>query len=312
MGAAPSSSGGTIELPADVQNELQELEARGDRLTHYELLGISADADGGTIRRAYLEKSKRFHPDAWYRKETGRFGPLLSKWFQRLSGAYQILSDEESRAAYDSAHRTELSQTDRAALDRRELSRAEEERRARERRERMLRTKGFARIGAARKLYEEGLEYALNGERTQAIFALKAARELDPNRKEIVAKLVELEREQTRARANSALASGREREEKRRFAEAITAYAAAFQNDPGSFAAAMGAARCAMESSDARAATIWASRAVELNPEDAGARMMLSRLFISAGMKARARTELGALLGKNPDHKEAKALLRTL
>ncbi|TMB29141.1 MAG: J domain-containing protein, partial [Deltaproteobacteria bacterium] len=92
MGAAPSSSGGTIELPADVQNELQELEARGDRLTHYELLGISADADGGTIRRAYLEKSKRFHPDAWYRKETGRFGPLLSKWFQRLSGAYQILS----------------------------------------------------------------------------------------------------------------------------------------------------------------------------------------------------------------------------
>jgi curved DNA-binding protein CbpA len=295
-----------------MQSELQQLEARGDRLTHYELLGVSADADGGSIRRAYLEKSKRFHPDAWYRKETGKFGPLLSKWFQRLSSAYQVLSDEESRTAYDSDHRTELSQTDRAALDRRELSRAEEERRGRERRERMLRTKGFARIGAARKLYEEALEYALNGERTQAIFALKAARELDPNRKEIVAKLVELEREQARARANSALASGREREEKKRFAEAIAAYAAAFQNDPGSFAAAMGAARCAMETSDPRAATIWASRAVELNPDDASARMMLSRLFVSAGMKARARTELSALLGKNPDHKEAKALLRTL
>jgi len=47
--------------------------------------------------------------------------------------------------------------------------------------------------------------------------------------------------------ANSALASAKEREEKRRFAEAITAYSAAFQNDPASFAAAMGAARCAME-----------------------------------------------------------------
>src|SRR2546426_11451240 len=150
LGAAPSSPGGTIELPADMQSELQQLEARGDRLTHYELLGVGADADGRTVRRAYLEKSKRFHPDAWYRKETGKFGPLLSKWFQRLSAAYQVLSDEEMRTGYDRDHRAELSQTDRVALERRELSVAEEERRARERRERMLRTKGFARIGAAR------------------------------------------------------------------------------------------------------------------------------------------------------------------
>src|SRR5881409_3486058 len=212
-----------------MQQELQALESKGDRLTHYELLGVSADADGGTIRRAYLEKSKRFHPDAWYRKETGKFGPLLSKWFQRLSSAYQVLSDEESRAAYDSDHRTELSQTDRAALDRRELSRAEEERRGRERRERMRRTKGFARIGAARKLYEEALEYALNGERTQAIFALKAARELDPHRKEIGSKLVELEREQTRARASSAVVSAKEKEDNPRFADALAAYAAGYQ-----------------------------------------------------------------------------------
>ena len=312
MGAAETSPGGIIELPADMQNELQQLEARGDRLTHYELLGVGADADGGTVRRAYLEKSKRFHPDAWYRKETGKFGPLLSKWFQRLSAAYQVLSDEEMRAGYDRDHRAELSQTDRVAVERRELSVAEEERRSRERRERMLRTKGFARIGAARKLYEEALESVLNGERTQAIFALKAARELDPKRHEISAKLVELEREQAKARANSALASAKEREEKRRFPEAIAAYSAAFQNDPASFAAAVGAARCAMETGDARAATIWASRAVELNPDDGSARWLLSRLFVSAGMKARARTELAALLNKNPDHKEAKALLRTL
>jgi len=295
-----------------MQQELQALESEGDRLTHYQLLGVGADADGRAVRRAYLEKSKRFHPDAWYRKETGQFGPLLSKWFQRLSAAYEVLSDEELRAGYEREHRTELSNTDRAALERRELSVAEEERRSKERRERMLRTKGFARIGAARKLYEEALECSLNGERTQAIFALKAARELDPNRKEIAAKLIELEREQARARATSALASGREREDKQRFAEAMTAYAAAFQNDPTSFAAAMGAARCATQISDPRAATVWASRAVELNPEDASARWMLAKLFVSAGMKARARSELTALLGKTPDHKEAKALLRTL
>jgi len=115
------------------------------------LLGLLR-ADGGTVRRAYLEKSKRFHPDAWFRRDVGGFGPLLSKWFQRLSAAYQVLSDEESRAGYDRDHRAELSKSDRAALERRELSLVDEERRARERRERMLRTKGFARIGAAREV----------------------------------------------------------------------------------------------------------------------------------------------------------------
>ena len=53
-------------------------------------------------------------------------------------------------------------------------------------------------------------------------------------------------------------------------------------------------------------------RAVEVNPEDATARMMLARLLASNGMKARARTELTSLLNRDPDHKEAKALLRTL
>src|SRR4051794_32256535 len=189
-----TSPEGIIDLPADMQRELRDLEARGGRITHYELIGVAADADGGAIRRAYLEKSKRFHPDAWYRKELGEFGPLLSKWFQRLAGAYETLSDEESRADYDEEHKDELTEKDRQVMESRQLSRAEQDPRHREGRERLLRTKGFARIGAARKLYEEAQALAQNGERTNAIFALKAARELDPNRKEIQSRLVELER----------------------------------------------------------------------------------------------------------------------
>jgi curved DNA-binding protein CbpA len=301
-----------VDLPVEIQNELQKLESGGDRLTHYELLDVDADADGGAIRRAYLERSKRFHPDAWFRKELGPYAQLLSKWFQRLSSAYQVLSDEDLRATYDREHRAHLSQRHPAALERRELSRADEERRAQERRGRMLRTKGFARIGAARRLYEEALELAVNGERTQAIFALNAARELDPNRKEIGAKLIELEREQARARGRSAMASAKEREERKKFAEAVTGYAAAFQNDPTSFEAAMGATRCALQMSDHRTAMTWATRAVQLNAGDEEARLLLARLLIGAGMKARARNELTAVLERNPDHKEAKALLKAL
>ncbi|HEY6907759.1 MAG TPA: J domain-containing protein [Myxococcales bacterium] len=311
MGAAQDREG-QLDLPAEIQRELRDLESRGPTLTHYQLLGVAADADGGDIRRAYLEKSKRLHPDAWYRKQIGPFAPLLSKWFQKLSAAYQVLSDEESRSAYDREHRSELSQADRAAVERRELSRAEQERRERERRERLLRTRGFARIGAARKLYEEAVEHAQNGDRSNAIAALKAARELDPNRREIATKLAELEREQSRARAASALSSGKEREERRRPAEALAAYAAAYQYDPSSFPAAFGAARCALEAADVRAALTWAMRAVELQPADDASRLLLARALAASGQKTRARSELSTLLSRTPDHKEARALLRAL
>jgi curved DNA-binding protein CbpA len=310
--AVKSRQGGKIDLPDDMQRELRDLESRSDRLTYYELLGVPADADGGAIRRAYLQKSKRYHPDSWYRKDLGEFEGLLSKWFQRLSAAYQALSDEELRNVYDREHKTRLSTTDRAAVERRELSRADQERRAREGRERLLRSKGFARIGAARKLYEEAVQLAENGERANAIAALKAARELDPNRKEIGQLLIELERDQARARARSALITGQEREAEGNLPQAISAYAAAFQTDPALFAAALGAARCAMQNGDLQATSTWAARAVELNGTDAAARMLLAQAFKALNMKSRARAELNALLVANPDHKEAKALLRGL
>jgi len=79
--------------------------------------------DSEFIRRAYLERSKRLHPDSWYRKDLGQYGTLLSKWFQRLSAAYQVLIDEESRVEYDSEHKHCLSASDKAAVQRRELSR---------------------------------------------------------------------------------------------------------------------------------------------------------------------------------------------
>jgi len=48
---------GVIDLLADMQRELRELESRGDRTTEYELIGILSDADGCALRRALLQKS---------------------------------------------------------------------------------------------------------------------------------------------------------------------------------------------------------------------------------------------------------------
>ena len=113
MGAARE---GGLEIPPELQRELRELAAREGRISHYELLGIPADADSGAVRRAFLERSRRFHPDAWYRKQLGDFGPLLSRAFQRINTAYQVLCEPEARAAYDKENASAFSSGDRARI----------------------------------------------------------------------------------------------------------------------------------------------------------------------------------------------------
>ena len=312
MGASASSGGGGLDLPAELQKLLREIETRGDAMSHYQLLGVPADADGAAMRRAFLERSKRLHPDAWFRKELGEFGPMMSRAFQRMSAAYQTLADTESRTDYDNAHSSNFDDADRMAVERHNLTRAEEDRRERERRERLLRSKGFLRVGAARKLYEEAIVLAEAGERSQAIGALKTARELDPGRKEIGAKLVELEREQTKIRAGSALALGKEREHAGALQAALSAYGSAFQHDPKLHEAAAGAARCAKALDDKAIAVVWASRAIELRPGDFETRMLLAALYGALGQKPKAKAELQLILSKQPDNKEAKNLLKSL
>ena len=55
--AAPTDEQGGTDLPAELQRELLDLEARGARVSHYELLGIDPRADRTAIRMALDRKS---------------------------------------------------------------------------------------------------------------------------------------------------------------------------------------------------------------------------------------------------------------
>jgi molecular chaperone DnaJ len=60
---------------------------------YYVRLGVSRTASRGELRRAYRLLALRWHPD--------RAGPEATELFQRISEAYQVLSDAQSRARYD-------------------------------------------------------------------------------------------------------------------------------------------------------------------------------------------------------------------
>jgi curved DNA-binding protein CbpA len=60
---------------------------------YYAMLGLEPTCDDDAIRRAWRELALRWHPD--------RARTDTTFIFQRLSKAYEVLSDPEARAAYD-------------------------------------------------------------------------------------------------------------------------------------------------------------------------------------------------------------------
>ncbi len=61
------------------------------------ILGVESDADLKALKSAHRRVSKRFHPDRYYGKNTGSFGPLLSEIFEAATKAWGLLSAEAKR-----------------------------------------------------------------------------------------------------------------------------------------------------------------------------------------------------------------------
>ncbi|MDR1434983.1 MAG: molecular chaperone DnaJ [Puniceicoccales bacterium] len=65
------------------------------KIDYYELLGISKDASPEEIKKAYRKMAVKYHPD----KNQG--DRLAEEKFKQVSEAYDVLKDEQKRAAYD-------------------------------------------------------------------------------------------------------------------------------------------------------------------------------------------------------------------
>jgi molecular chaperone DnaJ len=62
---------------------------------YYDLLGVGRDADGDAVKKAYRSLAKKHHPDS------NPGNPDSERRFKEISEAYEVLKDEQRRAAYD-------------------------------------------------------------------------------------------------------------------------------------------------------------------------------------------------------------------
>jgi hypothetical protein len=103
--ARPAAPAPPLEDPSNPLSAAQR--ARIDRLfaeldtrDAFALLELERTAEQKDIKRAYFKLSKEFHPDRFYGRDIGAYGEKLSKIFQAVKAAYEVLSHPERRAAY--------------------------------------------------------------------------------------------------------------------------------------------------------------------------------------------------------------------
>src|SRR5579883_1518282 len=68
---------------------------------YYTTLGINRDASEDEIKKAYRKLAMKNHPDKVPTNATQEQRDEATKTFQKISEAYEVLSDKEKRQRYD-------------------------------------------------------------------------------------------------------------------------------------------------------------------------------------------------------------------
>jgi len=99
--AESKGDGAPVGKAASMKTEPKPVEERPERpvkdRTYYDMLEVSTSATASEIKKAYYKRARELHPD----KNVG--DPEAKERFQQLGTAYQILSNDELRAKYDTA-----------------------------------------------------------------------------------------------------------------------------------------------------------------------------------------------------------------
>jgi DnaJ-like protein len=86
---------------ANFRARVDDLHARMEHLSYYDLLGLQPGATAPDVKRAYFACAEEFHPDRFLAHRDGELRDKVYELFKRMCEGFKLLSDPERRHAYD-------------------------------------------------------------------------------------------------------------------------------------------------------------------------------------------------------------------
>lgn len=307
---SPGELSEDVDLDLERRKQILYLFHRLDALSYWRVLGVTPDATTADVRRAYLEQTKLFHPDAYFRRKLGTYKTKIETIFQRLKLAHDTLLDDELRRKYEREKARTFTPEEQTTLSRREIAALEEEQRQKSRRERLLRAKGFGRLTRAREELALGDRALGSGEPATATTHYQLALELDPRLDEARQKLVEVRRVANVRRADLALEEAERAAEEGQLRRAVDLLRGAAELDTQNPRVAGALARYLVDCDPefAKDARVHAQRAIDLGDRSADAYLLHGEILLALGLKKNAKRELEVALDKGAER--ARVLLK--
>ena len=305
-GRALAACDASIDLSPELQERILAFEKRLDRPYHA-LLGVSQDADAREIKRAYFKLSKDFHPDRYFGRELGDFGPRLDRIFKKIALAYELLQDPSTRTelARSLAGRPQGASGSGQSDKRRWLERM---RRQFQIPEEILAERKFR----ARQLCESALVAGHQKNWKEAAACIRLAIAFDPWTETYKESFGEIQVEVNRQRAEELLSEADGAWDASSRSEALALYDEVLHYRPADDQAHGRAAQLAIELEEFERALEYAERACELSPDTAAHHFTRGRALRRQGLRKKAIEAFDAARRLDPDDPRAQQEIRKL
>ncbi|SEU33151.1 J domain-containing protein [Stigmatella erecta] len=313
-----------VDLPPELQKEIIEFERKQEGQDYFTQLGLRPGAPADEVKQAFLELSKRYHPDRFGGKNLGTFRARIERIFRRVSEAHTVLTHPERRAAYLREHPqlsgaaarppspapTPASTARPSPTPAAAPSPLDEARRA-ERQSRLSRHPYLAPTHRVTELLTRGKAALDRGDFEQAIKDLNQALSVDAKNREASTLLGEVRRRNDAQRGQREFEQGLELEKQGNLASALESYRKTCGLDAQHAEAAFRAARVSRTLGvDWNEQRVHAQRAVDLAPDRVPQRLLLAQVLIEGKAGNLAKRHLEEVLKLDPKNAEAGALLR--